>query len=140
MGIIGTYRRQAKGFSACIPSAFPPRDELIISKNLSDKHTEAIRLVGKLDGITELLPDKDYCLEMFVRKDASSSSQIEGTKATMMDAIEAANIEHRFTRQGAYKVIDRLVKMEILSPTKEPNSYGQKYTYRRYVDLFTEDH
>jgi Fic family protein len=93
LGIIGTYRKQPEGFSAFIPSAFPSKDELTIPKNLSDKHTEAIRLVGKLDGITELLPDKDYFLEMFVRKDASSSSQIEGTKATMMDAIEAANIE-----------------------------------------------
>lgn len=93
MGVIGTYRKQPKGFDAFIPNSFPPEEEIIISRKLSQKHTEAIRLVGKLDGITELLPDKDYFLEMFVRKDASSSSQIEGTKATMMDAIEAANIE-----------------------------------------------
>src|SRR6266702_306283 len=93
MGVIGTNRKAAKGFNAFIPSPFPPGEEITISRELSQKHTEAIRLVGKLDGITELLPDKDYFLEMFVRKDASSSSQIEGTKATMMDAIEAANIE-----------------------------------------------
>ncbi|HSX02917.1 MAG TPA: Fic family protein [Candidatus Saccharimonadia bacterium] len=93
MSVIGNYRKQPKGFNAFIPNSFPPTEEIAISRELSQKHTEAVRLVGKLDGITELLPDKDYFLEMFVRKDASSSSQIEGTKATMMDAIEAANIE-----------------------------------------------
>ncbi len=93
MGIIGTYRQQPQDFKAFIPNDFPPAVELHFSRSIHAKHTEAIRLLGKLDGITQLLPDKDYFLEMFVRKDASSSSQIEGTKATMMDAIEAANIE-----------------------------------------------
>jgi Fic family protein len=42
-----------------------------------------------LDGITKLLPDADFFLLMYLRKDAASSSQIEGTKATMVDAIVA---------------------------------------------------
>jgi len=56
-------------------------------------HTLALQLIGKLDGITKLLPDKNLFLEMFVRKDAASSSQIEGTQATMADAIEALTAE-----------------------------------------------
>lgn len=35
----------------------------------------------------------DCFLEMFVLKDATSSAQIEGTRDTMIDAIEAGNIE-----------------------------------------------
>ena len=93
MGIIGTYIQQPRGYKAFIPIPFPPKGGISVDRVLSQKHTEAIRLLGKLDGITELLPDKDYFLEMFVRKDAASSSQIEGTKATMMDAIEAENVE-----------------------------------------------
>ena len=46
-------------------------------------------MLGKLDGITKLLPDSDFFLLMYLRKDAASSSQIEGTMATMIDAIEA---------------------------------------------------
>jgi len=46
-------------------------------------------VLGKLDGITKLLPDADFFLLMYLRKDAASSSQIEGTMATMVDAIEA---------------------------------------------------
>lgn len=90
---IGKLRQQPEGFKAFIPLPFPPSSGVILSRQLSTKHTEAIRLLGKLDGIAELLPDKNYFLEMFVRKDASSSSQIEGTQATMMDAIEAKNVE-----------------------------------------------
>lgn len=91
--IIGQNVRQPEGFRAFIPSAFPPRGDLGIDNKLIVKHTEAVRLLGKLDGITELLPDKDWFLTMFIRKDASSSSQIEGTNATMMDAIERENVE-----------------------------------------------
>jgi Fic family protein len=41
-----------------------------------------------LDGITQILPDADFFLSMYVLKDATHSSQIEGTKATMVDVIE----------------------------------------------------
>jgi Fic family protein len=41
-----------------------------------------------LDGITHTLPDIEFFLKMYVAKDAASSAQIEGTKATMIDAIE----------------------------------------------------
>lgn len=90
---IGRYVQQPQGFRAFIPYDFPPRTGLGVDAKLVAKHTEAIRLLGKLDGITLLLPDKDWFLTMFIRKDASSSSQIEGTNATMMDSIQRENVE-----------------------------------------------
>lgn len=57
------------------------------------KHSAAMLALGKLDGVTRLLPDKDFFILMFIRKDAASSSQIEGTNATMMEAIEAETAE-----------------------------------------------
>ena len=92
---IGVYRPQPEGFKAFVLESFPPKDTLVFSPAIQQKHAEAMRLLGKLDGITALLPDRDYFLEMFVRKDASSSSQIEGTQASISDAIEALNIERR---------------------------------------------
>ncbi len=86
--IIGRYQKQPLGFTAFVPSPFPPNG-IILSQDTSKKHAEAMRLIGKLDGYAGLLPDKDFFLLMFLRKDAASSSQIEGTQATMMDAIEA---------------------------------------------------
>ncbi len=91
--VVGRYVNQPDGFKAFIPATFPHKGELKLDGKLTAKHTEAIRLLGKLDGITELLPDKNWFLTMFIRKDASSSSQIEGTNATMMDAIERENVE-----------------------------------------------
>jgi Fic family protein len=92
--VIGNYRKQVnQQFKAFIPEPFPPAKKLAFNNKIITKHTEAIRLLGKLDGITELLPDKDLFLTMFIRKDASNSSQIEGTNATIMDTIESENAE-----------------------------------------------
>lgn len=93
MNSVGKYISQPEGYKAFIPDPFPPKDKFVFSGQLIKKHSEAMRVLGKLDGITELLPDKDWFILMFLRKDASSSSQIEGTNATMMDSIERENID-----------------------------------------------
>ena len=87
---IGVYRAQINGFKAFIPHPFPPKDGFGFDQNILKKNNEATRLLGKLDGITKLLPDADFFLLMYLRKDASASSQIEGTRATMIDAIAAS--------------------------------------------------
>lgn len=87
---IGRYIKQKSGYKAFTPYDFPPKKDIEISLKLHKKHAEALRLVGKLDGISRLLPEKDFFLMMFVTKDATYSSQIEGTKATFQDAIEVA--------------------------------------------------
>ena len=94
---IGRNVMQQSGFKAFIPAPFPSASDIQLPKNIAVSHMEAVRLLGKLDGITALLPDKDWFLIMFIRKDASSSSQIEGTNATMMDVIEKQNVEPRVT-------------------------------------------
>ncbi|MFH1533542.1 MAG: Fic/DOC family N-terminal domain-containing protein [Nitrospirota bacterium] len=86
---IGQLRTQKEGFEAFIPNEFPPKEGFVFDPKLLKKSDEATRLLGKLDGITKLLPDADFFLLMYLRKDAASSSQIEGTMATMIDAIEA---------------------------------------------------
>lgn len=86
---IGTNIQQIEGFKAFIPRPFPPREGFDFDAKILKNSNEATRLLGKLDGITKLLPDSDFFLLMYLRKDAASSSQIEGTRATMIDAIEA---------------------------------------------------
>jgi Fic family protein len=86
---IGVNKLQKEGFKAFIPNKFPPKGDLGLSPQIIKKSAEATRVLGKLDGITKLLPDADFFLLMYLRKDAASSSQIEGTMATMVDAIEA---------------------------------------------------
>ncbi len=86
---IGENKQQKEGYNAFIPHPFPPKEGFICDTKIIKKASEAARLLGKLDGITKLLPDADFFLLMYLRKDAASSSQIEGTVATMVDAIEA---------------------------------------------------
>lgn len=85
---IGKNVSQREGFLAFIPSPFPPKGLFDLPQALLLKTAEADRLIGKLDGITHTLPDVEFFLHMFVAKDATSSAQIEGTKATIVDAIE----------------------------------------------------
>jgi Fic family protein len=47
----------------------------------------ADQAVGRLDGISLLLPDKNLFLYMYVRKEAVLSSQIEGTQSTLDDLL-----------------------------------------------------
>lgn len=90
MGVqIGKNIKQIQGFEAFVPGAFPPTDGFSFDNRILKKNEQAARLLGKLDGITKLLPDSDFFLLMCLKKDAASSSQIEGTKATMINAIEA---------------------------------------------------
>lgn len=93
MSVIGKNVQQPKGYKAFIPNPFPPKGLLRVNQDLQMKHSDALITLGKLDGITQLLPDKDFFILMFIRKDAASSSQIEGTNATMMEAIEAETAE-----------------------------------------------
>lgn len=86
---IGKIIDQKEGYKAFIPNPFPPKHGFDLSPQILKKGNEATRLLGKLDGITKLLPDADFFILMYLRKDATSSSQIEGTMATMVDAIEA---------------------------------------------------
>lgn len=86
---IGQNIEQKEGFKAFTPNLFPSKEGFLFEPKILKKNNEATRLLGKLDGITKLLPDSDFFLLMYLRKDAASSSQIEGTMATMIDAIEA---------------------------------------------------
>lgn len=60
---VGRCTKQKDGFSAFVPFSVPPLGEgLSISPAIYKKHEEAIRFVGKLDGITLFLPDSNFFL------------------------------------------------------------------------------
>lgn len=88
--IICTKSKQPTGYTAFVPKPFPSDEFFDIPQNLVNKAAEAERLLGKLDGITQILPNMEFFLRMFSYKDAASSSQIEGTRATMADALEVS--------------------------------------------------
>jgi len=85
---IGKKIKHKDGLTAFVPNPFPTKGLFEVPQDILLKTAEADRLVGKLDGITHTLPDVDFFLRMFVAKDATSSAQIEGTRATIIDALE----------------------------------------------------
>lgn len=84
----GTYIAQPAGYSAFIPAAFPPRD-VEVSQELLLELGRADRALARLDGAASVLPDVDLFIRMYVFQEAAFSSQIEGTQATLVEALEA---------------------------------------------------
>lgn len=89
--ILGHTRNHLSGYTYLSLLPFPSQDlRQVIPAEVLKQAYHAQYLLGKLSGITTLLPDVDYFISSYVMKDAASSSQIEGTKATMVDAFEYA--------------------------------------------------
>ncbi len=96
---VGRLVQQPSGYKAFIPNKFPPKEHLILNSNTQQLHAKATLMLGKLDGITQLLPDLDFFIFMYIRKEAARSSEIEGTRATIIDVIKSeAQIESRFPK------------------------------------------
>lgn len=104
--MIGKIIKQPAGYSAFIPDKFPQNIDISMDGQMVNLHYWAAHYLAKLDGITQLLPDVDFFIFMYVRKEAALSSQIEGTQATMIDSIKA---EVQLT-QGLPKDVNRILK------------------------------
>ncbi|OGL66794.1 hypothetical protein A2856_03465 [Candidatus Uhrbacteria bacterium RIFCSPHIGHO2_01_FULL_63_20] len=86
---LGKFVSQPMGHKAFVPAKFPPTEPMAFTPLTAQLDAKATLAVGKLDGITQLLPDLDFFIFMYVRKEAALSSEIEGTRATMSDSIRA---------------------------------------------------
>ncbi len=92
---IGRFLRCAvagESYAAYLPPNLPPRPELDMASlyPLLDKANTAI---GRLDGMSMVLPDPSLFLYMYVRKEALLSSQIEGTQSSFSDLLLFENEE-----------------------------------------------
>ena len=71
---------------AYIPKPLPPDPSLDLTGlyPLLDRANQAL---GRLDGLTALLPDTHIFLYFYIRKEAVISSQIEGTQSTLSELL-----------------------------------------------------
>jgi Fic family protein len=103
---IGKLIQQPTGYKAFIPDKFPPEKPIILNPKTQQLHAKAVLMLGKLDGITQLLPDLDFFILMYIKKEAARSSEIEGTQATIVDVIKSeAEIEYRLPED-----VDRILQ------------------------------
>jgi Fic family protein len=75
------------GYSAFVPAPLPPEPPLQIEPSTHALLDEANQALGRLDGVTLLLPDPGQFLYSYVRKEAVLSSQIEGTQSSLSDLL-----------------------------------------------------
>ncbi len=90
MNRTGRYISQLQGelqYKAFVPNHLP--FEIKVDAVLQHLLSKADIALGRLDGIAEVLPDVDFFIFMYVRKEATLSSQVEGTVATFSDVLKA---------------------------------------------------
>jgi Fic family protein len=86
----GTFRAITSGgetFHSYHPKPLPPQPALVIDPDTQELLDKANQSLGRLDGITLLLPDPDQFLYSYIRKEAVLSSQIEGTQSSLSDLL-----------------------------------------------------
>jgi Fic family protein len=74
-------------FRAFVPHPLPPNPPLQLDETHYELLEKANRALGRLDGVTLLLPDTSLFLYFYVRKEALLSSQIEGTQSSFSDLL-----------------------------------------------------
>jgi cell filamentation protein, protein adenylyltransferase len=85
---LGTYITTSvagESVRAFVPPPLPPRE--LTLQRLYHHLDHANQALGRLDGMTALLPDVRFLLYLYVRKEALLSSQIEGTQSSFEDVL-----------------------------------------------------
>jgi Fic family protein len=86
----GNYRDCSTVGETCkayIPEPLPPVPPLKLTGQHHDLLEKANRALGRLDGMTLILPNTSLFLYFYVRKEALLSSQIEGTQSSLNDLL-----------------------------------------------------
>ena len=72
---------------AFVPAPLPPHPDLVLDGPLQQALESAVLALGRLDGVSTLLPNHALFLYAYVRKEAVLSSQIEGTQSSLSDLL-----------------------------------------------------
>lgn len=81
---VSTLSEQVEAY---VPKPLPPTPPIQWSAELAEKFNSALVAIGRLDGVSAVLPDISLFLYMYVRKEAVLSSQIEGTQSSLSDLL-----------------------------------------------------
>lgn len=101
----GRFITQPEGYAAFIPKPLPPDPPLALEAGLLNLLEGAVAELGRLDGVAKVIPDPDFFVSMYVRREAVLSSQIEGTQSTLEDLLELElETENRDPYSDAYEL------------------------------------
>ena len=85
----GRFVTQPSGYRAFLPAPLPPDPPLVLDGDTLGLLSRADVALGRLDGLVKVIPDPDFFVSMYVRREAVLSSQIEGTQSTLEDLLGA---------------------------------------------------
>ncbi len=85
----GSFIAQPTGYKSFKPKKLPPEPPISYDNEMIELLSRADRMLGRLDGVTETLPDPELFVAMYVQKEAVLSSQIEGTQASLIDVFDS---------------------------------------------------
>ncbi len=111
MGRSGYFKKNLSGWMAYdsfCPSNLLPTPPIEIDHELDQLMRTAYFEVGKLWGLSMLIPNKSLFISMYVRKEALLSSQIEGTQATLDDIFDPHASASNQDVEEVIKYIDAL--------------------------------
>jgi Fic family protein len=86
LGQIIKLRTGDESYAAYVPKPLPPAPRLVLEP-LYPLLDQANLALGRLDGMSAVIPDASLFLYMYVRKEAVLSSQIEGTQSSLSDLL-----------------------------------------------------
>lgn len=88
MNRAGKFIRQPAGYYSFVPASLKP-GMIAWDPELQRLLGEADRALGRLEGTGHIVPDADQFVAAYSRKEALLSSQIEGSKVSMVDVLTA---------------------------------------------------
>jgi Fic family protein len=104
----GRLISQPSGYRAFVPAPLPPDPPLDLNGETLSLLSHADVALGRLDGVVKVIPDPDFFISMYVRREAVLSSQIEGTQSTLEDLL-GAELEPEATTRDTYSDVGEIV-------------------------------
>jgi Fic family protein len=104
----GRFVSQPSGYRAFVPAPLPPDPPLDLDGATLALLSQADVALGRLDGVVKVIPDPDFFVSMYVRREAVLSSQIEGTQSTLEDLL-GAELEPEGAASDTYSDVGEIV-------------------------------
>jgi Fic family protein len=88
----GRFILQPGGYKTFVPNSLPPEPEIMMDSEMIKLLSLAENAMGRLDYLLPVLPDAQMFIKsahgLFVKVEATQSSQIEGTQASFIDELD----------------------------------------------------
>jgi Fic family protein len=97
---------------------------------------EAVTTVDKITRLRE----KDMTKIQGLGKRAAESAMLVMPRLYAQPIVNVSVIQQwtGFSRPGSHEVIDRFMRMHILSRKNKDSTYGQSYIYKEYLNIFDD--